>query len=300
MDEVWSTWHDEKFNCSKYLYHYTNIEKACKILFHKNLRFSFLSKTNDTAESKIKLEFMNDGKIENFIQKTEIIRNYMKNHNEFLQLLCFSMDEERIEDKKVFTKKDDKFFVDMSGRGFALPRMWAQYADNNCGVCLIINKENFESELARNYGILKIYYNKVFYKDAFASFSMPVETIDNLSHSIKEDSASTVSGYRFLKEHPDFVKYSYFTKYMDWMNEKEYRYLISSDNKNAKEIKNIYRYLEGVVVGEKIDSVDEWLIYSLVEKLNKQIIDCDNKEQIEKKKIEVKKICFDYNCINLK
>ena len=57
MIRVWNTWHDEHFDCDEYLYHYTSFEKTCKILFYNSLRFSTITRTNDTIEAKIKLKF---------------------------------------------------------------------------------------------------------------------------------------------------------------------------------------------------------------------------------------------------
>ena len=94
----------------------------------------------------------------------------MKKQNEHMQLLCFSMDKEKQVVYKgiAYTKEDERFFIDMSGRGFALPRMWSQYADNNCGVCLVIDKGKFENELAKRYDIVKIHCGRVDYQDEYS------------------------------------------------------------------------------------------------------------------------------------
>ena len=79
MNDIWNTWHDPKFDCGKYLYHYTSVEKASKILFHKNFSFSLITRTNDTTESKIKLEFDNSSAVESYREKQDkIIQLYEK------------------------------------------------------------------------------------------------------------------------------------------------------------------------------------------------------------------------------
>ena len=45
-----------KIDCEKYLYHYTSVEKASKILYYKTLRFLPIVNTNDTIESKVRLK----------------------------------------------------------------------------------------------------------------------------------------------------------------------------------------------------------------------------------------------------
>lgn len=293
MSEIWNTWHDENFNCDKYLYHYTSFEKACKILFYNTLRFSVITKTNDTVESKVKFDFVKDGEIKHSTEKIERIKKYFDFLNGCVQLLCFSTDESKKEDKRVYTKTDDRYYVDMSGRGFALPRMWAQYADNNGGVCLIINKNRFEEEISKNYSIALIHSDKVLYKDFFEPYSIQADVIQNLSNSISQDENTIINGYNFLKRNLDYVQYAYFVKYRDWMNEKEYRYLISSDNKELKEVKNLFTYLDGIVLGEKIDPANEWQIMSLVENLNEEISE-NEKDDLNRRIIKVKKILFDY------
>lgn len=286
-NDVWNTWHDESFDCNKYLYHYTSIEKALKILFYRSLRFNIITKTNDTMESKIKIDFSDNVEEEKQIIKKNIIRKYMEIHNANIQLLCFSTDTLKSEGERVYTKEDDRYYIDVSGRGFALPRMWAQYADNNCGVCFIINKEKFEKEIQNNYGIVKIYSDYVDYKDVYSTYKMPYEIMDNLFDSIENDENTILNAYIFLSRNIEYVKYSYFTKYSDWMNEREYRYLIGSDNDRLKEVKGIEKYLEGIVLGENIDSFNEYLIKSLLEY---------NININEYRNIELKKIHFDYNC----
>lgn len=293
MSMIWNTWHDNNFNCDEYLYHYTSFENACKILFYNSLRFSAITKTNDTVESKVKFDFIKDGKVEYSIEKIERIKKYFDFLNECVQLLCFSTDENREVNKRVYTKMDDRYYVDMSGRGFALPRMWAQYADNNGGVCLIINKNRFEKEIDKNYSIALIHSDKVLYKDFFERYSIQADVIQNLSNSVSQDENTIINGYNFFKKNLDYVQYAYFTKYRDWMNEKEYRYLINSDNKTLKEVKNLFTYLDGIVLGENIDPVHEWQILSLVESLNEEISEKEN-DDINRRTIKVKKILFDY------
>lgn len=276
--DVWYTWHDTKFDCKKYLYHYTNVEKASKILYNESIRFSPIINTNDTVEAKVKISFTKE-EIKEFNKKQQKINEYMKKYNEYLQLLCFCKDKKR--GKQIYTKENDMYSIDMMGRGFSLPRMWAQYADNNKGVCLIINKEKFEEEIDKKMEL--ILSADVQYKTLFSTFHMGTEIIETLYECVCEDDNTTMTGYVFAKKHLDYVKYSFFTKFLDWKNENEYRYLIGSDNTRPREIKNLSKYLEGIVVGERIEPVQRWAIEQLA----------------EKHKCSVKKICFDYNCCRL-
>ena len=283
-EDVWYTWHDKKFDSGKYLYHYTDAEKASKILYNKSLRFSPIINTNDTLESKVKISFKNDRGIKDYNKKTLKIKEYMQKYSRLLQLLCFCKDQKKTQKttSHIYTKEDDLYAVDMAGRGFSLPRMWAQYADNNKGVCFIINKEKFDKELDDR--VMIILAEDVRYKSTFDTFSMDAEMMDRLYENINRDENTTMTGHIFLNNHIQYVKYSFFTKFLDWKNENEFRYLIANDNENAIEIKKIDEYLEGVVLGENIDKVQEWIIRQLSK-------EC---------KCDVKKICFDYNGCRLK
>ena len=41
-------------------------------------------------------------------------------------------------DVKLHTNSEKIKYNDYTGRGFSLPRMWAQYANNNDGVCFVL------------------------------------------------------------------------------------------------------------------------------------------------------------------
>ena len=43
---------DPEYSSDLFLYHYTSFKNACKILYSNSLKFSSLSNTNDTNESK--------------------------------------------------------------------------------------------------------------------------------------------------------------------------------------------------------------------------------------------------------
>lgn len=101
------------------------------------------------------------------------------------------------------------------------------------------------------------------YRDAFAIYKVSPDAIKDLYDSILEDGSTALNGYSFLLRNKDYVEFSYFTKYTDWKNENEYRYLIGSDNEKLKEANGL-DYLEGVVVGKKIDQVHEWQIKTLI------------------------------------
>lgn len=127
---LWLTQFDPEFNRNMFLYHYTSFENACKILYDESLRFSSLSRSNDTLESKPKIKAKN---INNEQDLKRIFEHFDKINKSQIQLLCFSKDLS-IEINQI---NPSKIYDDYTGRGFALPRMWAQYGHNNSGVSII-------------------------------------------------------------------------------------------------------------------------------------------------------------------
>lgn len=73
--DVWQTVFAGYFDTNKYLYHYTNIDKAIKIINSNNLRFSPITNTNDTSEAKRKIMFSEN----NILNKEEYDKKIKKN-----------------------------------------------------------------------------------------------------------------------------------------------------------------------------------------------------------------------------
>lgn len=274
--DVWSTMHNKDFNNKRYFYHYTSINKAIKILYGDCLKFSKLNNLNDTLEAKPKLSSNLFGDLNKFNDALNYFRNMAINN---LQLLCFSQDsnEYLLEPTDLTTS-----LTDYSGRGFALPRMWAQYADNN-GVCLIFDREKIKEILGCTLGPMLVLDDSVKYVSNFTDISVNYNEIDNLlelHESIGNRDNEYVLFWSFVRSNEEFTKYNYFTKLDDWEREQEYRFLaLGSDDYF---INNISKALAGIVVGEKIDNADQSIILSM-----------------SKSNCEVMKINFSYKGCNL-
>ena len=60
ISSIWKPLYVEDFDYEQYLYHYTSVEAAIKIISNNSLLFSRISNTNDTSESKMKIIFSQD------------------------------------------------------------------------------------------------------------------------------------------------------------------------------------------------------------------------------------------------
>lgn len=273
---------DNSFNSQQFLYHYTDVEKAIKILFNKKLLFSSLTNVNDTSEAKAKISFAQGygSQAEDITNKIDTIKEYIKENSRFLKMLCFSMDsEEMIENVDNPQWMHFDRYRDLIGRGLALPRMWAQYAKNFTGVCFIFNKEKLLKEVSNS---TAIYFNdKVNYNNFFASYEFSIDDINSLYNMISRKSNGKQVFTKMFQQDNAFIRYNFFSKLNDWKGENEYRILaLPGDINYPLEVFNLQTFLEGIVVGEKMDPAYIYLIQLLANELH----------------VTVKRLIVDSNC----
>lgn len=272
-NDIWLTPYEKGFSKDKYLYHFTDIDKAIKIIHGNSLKFSKTSKTNDTIESKPKIRI--DKGNETDISK--IIDFFSKINKQNLQLLCFTKDSKP---KASSSITGIKSLTDYSGRGFALPRMWAQYAKNNTGICFIFDKAKLiklvEDNIPNNSLIHK---GNVNYVGQFGDVRIDSQKLNKLLNQINiyenSDFQTGMITADFLKTNIEFTKYNYFHKFDDWSGEREFRLLAIGDMDYY--IKNIDSALAGIVIGENVEPSNEYIIKLLCQEL-----------------CEIKKISFSY------
>lgn len=267
---AWFTLFDNLFDRNKYLYHFTDIQKVAKILDSNSLKFAKISKTNDTLESK--------PRINERLGYNEFIEQFKQLNQECVQLLCFSTDDDIDINKKNFKVSERMKYSDFSGRGFALPRMWAQYAENNSGICLIFDRDKLASKIKKQINVNYIYDGKIEYKSQFDVYPLHEEhdqLIKDLIKDVQNLNKKNIT-VDFLKTHLDFVKYNYFSKLDDWAAEREYRFL--AFGKDEYYIENIYDALVGVIIGEKTAPSDIKIIKMFADK-----------------ETDIKKISFTFN-----
>lgn len=253
-NRAWLTLYDPDYNDDEYLYHFTSIDAATKILYDESLKFSKLCRTNDTLESKPKIFF--EG-LSNKQDVFDLRRHIMELNNDMLQLLCFTMDYAKL-DSNV---NDKTKYSDYSGRGFSLPRMWAQYARNNSGVCMVFKRKEIIRLIKKSLGISLIHLNKITYYDQFKEFPMGKEISERLLARIRKNNSILEKGLTsldFLKENIDLVMYCYFSKLDDWKGENEYRFLALGDEEYI--IDGIANALRGVIIGEKMSPENQKII----------------------------------------
>lgn len=246
---VWCAWWRKQFVDDEYLYHYTSFEAALRILYSDRFRFSSLSRTNDTTEQKLRICYdfqMNEDEERDSIE----FEKYWLSWTRGSKLLCFSQDTIK---PPSFDSSSFSDITDVSGRGFALPRMWAQYASNNSGVCLIVKKKPFVEKVHEIYP--EAICKSVSYFDWTESFKITKQLFNRLMCIIRHN-PKTGYAATFLKENAEFADYSFFSKLKDWAGEKEYRILLPDYDNQCFYLEGVQSYLAGIALGEQMDDVE--------------------------------------------
>ncbi len=266
--EIWKALYVDEFDTHKYLYHYTSAETAMKILHSNTLLFCKLSSANDTTEAKIRISFdaPTDMSDKTYLKKCQAITNYLKENKDGFQLLCFSMDTwvtSKMRREYLKRVPANEAYYDVYGRGFALPRMWAQYAQNHNGVCFVLNKERVIEKVNAERSFFEA--RSVHYADIASTYHIKEKQVNSIYNKIKNVANGNLP-YLAEMKNDDFLKYNFFEKSADWSNEQEYRIIIYSCADERQKILNLADAIEGVVIGERMDDTHKDILCALFEK----------------------------------
>lgn len=255
----------------KYLYHYTTLEKAYNILTSNELWFSDLTTTNDVFEQKVKISFCDlkrncNGKQNksNLLSQIQLVHGYMNKSRSRIKLLCFSKDTDLNNEitKKAYNALSNMLSleskaINVIGRGFSLPRMWAQYASNNCGICFIFNKNSILNKVRRSGH--EFMCDNVEYKLCYEPYLFSLNEFKSTYKIINSQHEDAIK--ILIKKKNNYLKYDLFSKLSDWSSENEYR-IVLTPNSGEKIVKlyNINTAIEGIVYGANTDLVNAKII----------------------------------------
>jgi hypothetical protein len=229
------------------LCHYTRKDTALEIiLVNKEIKFSQLRFTNDPMDSMVRPlpTFDSDvsGDIEAITSKTITLASNINPLASKIQLdewkvLCLTKNLK----PRIHKNGNDSLFL----KGYCRPHMWAQYAENNKGVCLIFDGRRLHENI-KNYAVrkqCKIFHGSVSYKNAYITLD-PLNVQNFLKYGEKEIRDYYVKCYKTI----------FLTKYQDWKNESEYRWLIHAQTPLAEYV-SIEGALKAVLVGRDFPEV---------------------------------------------
>ncbi|GIO26384.1 DUF2971 domain-containing protein [Ornithinibacillus bavariensis] len=219
-----------------YVYHYTSLEVAIEnILFEGRLRFSPFIQTNDPRESKdwnVSITHTNGIEISTE-SLLEIVEKFNRKLKKDIKILCMTD-----EDKNSYNQ------INYGGRGFAHSRMWAQYASNHRGVCLVFDKRELHHTIITELDRLKqIYFGRVDYNSYY-----PINVDDYEAFNINQKDMISKEIDELLNDHVTrYYKTLYLRKAPDWRDENEFRWVIQSSQ--DYEYVSIDSSLRAVILG---------------------------------------------------
>ncbi|QCS52392.1 DUF2971 domain-containing protein [Priestia flexa] len=231
----------DQIDLNQYLYHYTSYTTFLeKILPTQQLRLSSFRNTNDPREKKdwgFVWSLADEDNIDNEEYNQKCFINTDKFHSvlkDKCKIICFARDNPDLDCNQIFLD---------SKRGFSHSRMWAQYAGNHTGVCLMFDKHKLMKVFEK--GLTKkgdVYHGIV-------NYGTENERIMRALHvsydELLEKGISSLAS-EHLKE---YLNELFFEKDLDWREEWEYRWLLFSNEANDYEFINYEDALEGIYLG---------------------------------------------------
>ena len=203
------------------LYHYTSAESLFKILEDMTLKPSRVQNLNDLNEGAL-YRFISD-----FVYDKAVVEDYVKQN---CTLLCFS--------------KNYEGFPGIIFRGTNHPAMWAHYANNSTGACIVIDEKRF---IERN----REYLQNIFYK---------LEDVSYDGHLLLNKDKIRIGGNcdikKLVEEH---YKSIFFHKHEDWKMEDERRLLMIGSEQKL----HIDGCIKRISLGNKFVN-DKYLMLKLV------------------------------------
>jgi hypothetical protein len=233
-------------SADKFLYHYTSSSTAMEhILKDRSLRLGSYTKTNDPKESKTWQFSLGTNESRDLGKyKMEEMSNWLSNELKLkTKLACFSMDTVPL---------SGWHFRDIFNRGFAKPRMWAQYARGHTGVCLVFDRQKLHELIhARFEAEHTVVSGRVAYvnRDVVPDFSKQQYTI-NIDH------LEAVGSDAYVRDHLlTHYQQLFFEKMTDWRDESEFRWVVFATTGNDLYV-DLTDALVGIVFGENTDPLE--------------------------------------------
>ena len=140
-------------------------------------------------------------------------------------------------------------------RGYARPRMWAHYAEDHRGVCLLFDRDALHERLTSTFeGRGELFFGSV----AYADRGIPLHVLDLNVGTILDRGLESVLD-SLVKSHSTEL---FFSKARDWATETEVRYLLRTPTEGA-EFVSIEGTLRAVCMGDALSPEYEPSLRSL-------------------------------------
>lgn len=225
----------------QYVYHYTSTSVLVNhILPSGKVKLSRFSTTNDPREYKNWVfDFRAQGGFEDgasFAKLEKQASDWMKRT---CRILCTTMDGPCSTTPSIDSIYD---------RGFCKPRMWAQYSENHCGVCIVFDRCKLDSCIqALSDGGHEVVCGPVVYRNRTRAKHL----WDSDAFSLDYDAVRRFGLNNALKSHLSaHCKELFLEKASDWADEREYRWIAYAPEDGDLFV-SFNGALSGVLVGDR-------------------------------------------------
>lgn len=230
----------------RYVYHYTPAATALEhILPHRQLRFGRYTNTNDPKESRTWSFSTWAARAEDLAayDLTETSRWLSDELKSKARLACFATDQGPLTGDHI---------RDIYNRGWARSRMWAQYAGNHSGVCLVFDRKKLGALIqARFGGDCDVASGPVSYFDRSVFPRM-----DEQEYLINTDFLRKVGKEEYVRWHLQAHHERLFLeKLMDWRDEREFRWVLFSGSEEDL-LLDLEDALVGIMFGDRASDED--------------------------------------------
>ncbi|NUO08158.1 MAG: DUF2971 domain-containing protein [Candidatus Brocadia sp.] len=228
------------------VFHFTKPYVAMESILHKNrIRFSSLVDMNDPYEYKIVSTGVSAGggiSEKMALEAMLRLRDTILYKSKILSLVKSKNITINNPYQLVFTK----------------PRLWAQYAEAQYGVCLVFGLSAFLDEIKNMYPKLSVYHD-------YVEYDLSKHEINSKANIRNYD--KSLSCEANIKTHIGINKKDvYFRKYEDFEDESEYRIVLINWEDNGKHdiYIDITGIIRGVILGERFHAMYEETVKDIV------------------------------------
>lgn len=250
------------------LFHYTKRELALEYILPTLLiRLGLLGQTNDPREVKewgaivTEPHDPSEDPLQMHERMTQVQLEMNRIRREEWKVLCMTRNHPNLKPQKPNTPEGGRRFL----CGWSHSRLWAQYAENHSGVCLIFDGPKLDTAIRETLG------------DRVSIFCGSVGYQNELDIEAQREAKALYISYpencepdltKGLREHMRRNwKIAFLRKSKDWATEWEYRWLVHGENPEPEYVK-IQDALRGVLVGVDFPKVYEPSLIELCKPLN--------------------------------
>jgi Protein of unknown function (DUF2971) len=211
------------FEVDRYVYHYTKWEVARDHILggKRTIKISSAQRLNDLLEFQGFTSGWNFKSDANFSPEFErrmypIINNACKKR---IRVFATSLDKNPI----IQSHPDGPIIHQEGCRGFAHPPMWAHYAENHAGVCLILDRIKIDHRIREHCSAMIVRDSRISYFHGLQSemARRRVHVESNWQGLDDSQLSSKVLDFFNNLETPPFLM-----KHTDWRYENEYRWVV--------------------------------------------------------------------------